>query len=39
MYKSTVESGDGTGPEVMAAGKKSFNKPDEGYCCKLENTN
>ena len=35
MYKITVVAGDGTGPEVMAEGKKSFNKTAGGFYIKI----
>ena len=36
MYKITVVSGDGTGPEVMAEAKKVLNKTAEVFDFKLE---
>ena len=36
MYKITVVSGDGTGPEVTAEAKKVFNKTAEVFGVKLE---
>ena len=36
MYKITVVSGDGTGPEVMAEAKKVLNKTAEVFGFKLE---